>query len=72
MTQEQFNQMMNVWIAEEAKKDAANWSAEAREWAERNGLVNGNEHGEKMYRKLLTREELVTVLYRALCREFMK
>ena len=72
VTQEQFNQMMNVWIAEEAKKDAANWSAEAREWAERNGLVNGNEHGEKMYKKLLTREELVTVLYRALCREFMK
>lgn len=30
LTQEQFNNMMNNWIAEQAKKDASSWSADAR------------------------------------------
>ena len=65
MTQEQFNKMMDVWVAEQAKKAPSDWSAEARAWGERNGLISGNEHGEKMYKKTLTREEFITVLYRA-------
>ena len=71
MTQEKFNEMMNTWIAEQAKKDASDWSAEAREWAEKNGLISGDTDGKKMYKKILTREELVTVLYRALHRHFI-
>lgn len=71
VTQEQFNTMMNNWIAEQAKKDASTWSADAREWAERNGLVSGDTNGQKMYKKVLTREELIAVLYRALHRNFM-
>ena len=71
MTQEKFNQMMDNWIAEQASKDPATWSAEARAWAEGAGLVAGNEKGQKMYKKPLTREELVTVLYRALHRYFV-
>ena len=71
MTQEKFNEMMNAWIAEQAIKDAGEWSAEARQWAENEGLISGDSEGKKMYRKFLTREELVTVLYRALHRYFM-
>ena len=71
VTQEKFNEMMNIWIAEQAKKDASDWSAEAREWAENTGLITGGTDGKKMYKKLLTREELVTVLYRALHRYFI-
>ena len=71
VTQERFNEMMDNWIAEQAKKDASAWSAEARQWAEKAGLISGDTDGKKMYRKLLTREELVTVLYRALHRHFI-
>lgn len=66
MTQEKFNEMMDAWLAEQAAKDAGAWSAEARNWAERNGLIVGDNTGRKMYKKPLTREELVTVLHRAL------
>lgn len=71
MTQEQFNQMMNNWIAEQANLDPSSWSAEYRTWAEKNGLVSGDDKGRKMYKKYITREELVTVLYRALHRNIV-
>lgn len=71
MTQEKFNEMMDAWIADQTKKDASAWSSEARQWAEGAGLISGDENGNKMYKKLLTREELVTVLHRALHRYFI-
>ena len=71
VTQEKFNQMMDTWIAEQAKKDASDWSIEARTWAEKEGLISGDTDGKKMYKKMMTREELVTVLYRALHRHFI-
>lgn len=64
VTQEQFNEMMNVWIADSANKQPGDWSAEARNWAESNGLIQGDEQGRMMYKKNLTREEFVTVLSR--------
>ena len=71
VTQEKFNQMMDTWIAEQANKEASDWSAEARAWAENTGLIAGDTNGKKMYKKMMTREELVTVLYRALHRYFI-
>ena len=71
MTQERFNEMMNNWIAEQATKEPSAWSAEAREWVENAGLIAGDTEGKKMYKKVLTREELVSVLYRALHRCFI-
>lgn len=71
MTQEQFNIMMNNWLAEQAMKQPATWSADARNWGEKNGLINGDEKGNKMYQKFLTREEFIAVLYRALHRNFI-
>lgn len=71
MTQEQFNSMMDNWIAEQAKKGPSAWSEQYRVWAEKNNLISGNESGEKMYKKPLTREEFITVLYRALHRNII-
>lgn len=71
MTQEQFNNMMNTWIAEQSKKAPGDWSNDARVWAERNGLVNGDSSGNKMYKKVITREEFIAVLYRALHRNII-
>ena len=64
MTQEKFNEMMNNYLIELAKKDASPWSADARAWCETNGIINGDEHGNKMYKKFMTREELAAVIYR--------
>ena len=68
VTQDQFNKMMDIWLAEQAKKGPENWtgSAEAQKWAESKGYIKGNDKGQKMYRKFLTREEFVQVLYRIL------
>lgn len=41
----------------------SDWSAEAREWAEREGIINGDENGNKKYKKGCTREEMVQLLY---------
>ena len=71
VTQEQFNVMMNNWLAEQAKKEPGDWSKEARDWAERHEFVKGDENGNKMYKKLLTREEMITVLYRAFRRNII-
>ena len=71
VTQEQFNVMMNNWINEQVAKEPGEWSKEQREWAEKNSLIVGNEKGQKMYKKLMTREELITVLYRALHRNIV-
>lgn len=66
MTQEQFNKMMNNWIAEELKKPGSDWSAADRKWAEESGLIGGDQNGNMMYKKFLTREEFVVVLHRAI------
>ena len=66
VTQEQFNEMMNTWLLEQAKLNPSAWSANERNWAETKGLVKGDQNGRKMYKKPLTREEAITLLYRAL------
>ncbi len=63
MKQEDFNKMMNNYLAGLAKKAPAAWSWEARKWAEANGIIKGD--GNSMaYQSPVTREELVTILYR--------
>ena len=71
MTQEKFNEMMNAWLAQQVELPADSWSQEARDWAEKNALVKGDEQGRKMYKKPLTREEFITVLHRALNRPIL-
>lgn len=64
VTQEQFNEMMNVYLAQLAKENASGWSKSARQWAESNGIIKGDEKGNKMYKKFVTREELASIAER--------
>ena len=63
MTQETFNEMMDAYLVGLAKKEPGDWSAPARAWAEKNKIMNGDEKGNRMYRKFITREELAQVLF---------
>lgn len=63
------NRFKELWL--EMRKDlqdndAAQWSEEARAWAVNSGLVQGSDANEfnGMWQDFLTREQLVTVLYR--------
>lgn len=64
MTQQQFDEMMEDYLGRRAKESGAAWSAEAREWAENEGLIAGDETGNRQYRSFLTREQLVVILKR--------
>ena len=66
MTQEKFNQMMDVWMSEQARKSPGAWSKNARDWAESEKIISGDSTGRMMYKKPITREELIQVLYRSL------
>ena len=67
ITQEQFNAMMDAYLARRAGMDDAAWGAEweaARTWAEENGVILGDENGNKQYQAWTTRQALVLMLYR--------
>ncbi len=64
MTQETFNAHMDAYLAQLAKQEPSGWSADARIWAEENGLIAGNERGEKQYRAFVTREQMAVFLQR--------
>lgn len=64
MTQERFNELMTNYLTELAAKDPSAWSADARTWAEGNGYIKGDGKGHTMYKKFMTREEMIQVLYR--------
>lgn len=57
-----FNEMRQQWH----DNDASPYSEEARKWAVDSGLIQGGSSGEfnGMWEDLMTREQLVTVLYR--------
>ena len=63
LTDEQVLQLANRLNEVLAKQPPANWSAEARAWAEDRGIINGNEHGDRQYKKFCTREELAAILF---------
>lgn len=63
MTQERFDQMMEQYLAQRAKLAPADWSAQARKWAEQAGIVAGGAQGQR-YGSFATREELVQMLSR--------
>ena len=63
VTQQQFDDMMNVWIAKQAAKEPEEWSKDDREWAESNGIIKGTGAGFS-YRAYCTREQMVAFLHR--------
>ena len=64
MSLEDFDALMTAWLTDQATKSPNAWSADARNWCEKNGIINGDANGNKMYKKFLTREELAAIVYR--------
>lgn len=64
MTKEQFNEMMDRWLAQRAAEPASDWSKTERAWTEEMGLIRGDEAGTMHYKSFCTREELAAVIYR--------
>lgn len=66
MNIERFKELMKEYRIELQDNDSANWSNEARDWAVSNGIVQGNSSTEfnGMWEDFLTREQMVTLLYR--------
>lgn len=63
MTQEQFNKMMDNYLAALNDKPAT-FEQDALIWAQENGLMMGDEKGRLMPKRFLTRGEFATVLKR--------
>lgn len=69
VTLEEFKELWNEMRAELQDNDSGEWSDNAKQWAVDNGYILGNGttvDGEEnyMWQDLVTREQLVTVLYR--------
>lgn len=64
MTQEKFDEMMNNWLVNLAKQPPSNWSADDRTWCESNKIINGDNSGNMMYKKYVTREEMAAIIHR--------
>ncbi len=65
VTQDQFNNMMNTYLNNLSIENPSDWSKDARSWAENNGIVQGDDNGNKKYKSPCTREMMVEMLYRA-------
>lgn len=63
MTQEKFNEMMNVYLSQLAAQPVT-WEQDAMTWAQANGLINGNKKGQLMPKRFMTRGEFAAVLKR--------
>lgn len=64
MTQEQFNERMDRWLAQRAALPPSDWSAKERVWMEEMGLIRGDGAGNLNYKSFCTREELAAIIYR--------
>lgn len=59
----QITQLVEKMNSVLGKKEPDNWSKDARKWAESTGLIKGDQYGNKQYKKLLTKEEVVQMMY---------
>ena len=66
MTQREFNDMMDVWLENRARLGPGDFSAQARDWAEGNGIVRGSGDGAFQYKSYCTREQVLVLLHRFL------
>lgn len=64
MTQAQFDAMMEDYLNRLAQQEPSDWSAEEREWCEDNGLIKGDENGDKQYKMFVTREQMAVFMQR--------
>ena len=64
VTQEQFNAMMAEYLKQMGTAAPADWSKQARTWAEQTGIIAGGEGKGERYGSFATREEIVQMLWR--------
>lgn len=64
MTAEQFDKLMQDWLEKLKSQPPSQWSQDARQWAEKTGLISGDSQGNLQYRAPVTREQLVVFLQR--------
>jgi N-acetylmuramoyl-L-alanine amidase len=64
MTQDKFNEMMDVYLQQLGELEPSDWSADAREKVEAAGLIKGDENGKKKYKSFMTRETMAVMLSR--------
>ena len=64
MTQAQFDAMMDDYLKRLQKAEPSEWSEDAREWAEKEGLIKGDENGDKQYKMFVTREQMAVFMKR--------
>lgn len=62
MTQAQFDAMMEDYLKRLAQQEPSDWSVEEREWCEDNGLIKGDENGDKQYKMFVTREQMAVFM----------
>ena len=64
ISQEQFNRLMERWLADQGAGLPSSGSLDARLWAENLGLISGFSDGTKRYKSFCTREQMVLMLHR--------
>ena len=64
VTQELFDAMMENYLTRLAAQAPAAWSEAGRTWAEENGIIQGDQKGNKQYKSFVTREQLAVMLER--------
>ena len=63
LTDKQVEQLADRLVSVLKEKQPSDWSEKARAWAEENGIINGDDTGNKQYKKFCTREEIAQILY---------
>lgn len=64
MTQAQFDTLMEDYLRRLAQQEPSDWSKEERDWAEKEGLIKGDENGNKQYKMFVTREQMAVFMKR--------
>lgn len=66
MTKDEVLAIIKEYEAEKVNAAPAEWSEDARSWAESNGIIFGDGQGRMQYKASCTREQMIVFLYRAL------
>ena len=64
LTDEQILELANRLTEVLGKQPPADWSEGAREWAEAEGYIKGDENGDKQYKAWVTREQMAVFMQR--------
>lgn len=64
LTDEQILELANRLTEVLGKQPPSDWSEDAREWAEDEGYIKGDENGDKQYKAWVTREQMAVFMQR--------